>query len=215
MMQYKKRYLLVEGITDVAFVKYICLKNNIINNFTDFKKQGHQYTFDNLVIIDLKGQDNLKKELTYLKDEIEKISHISIIQDADDNFKNSKISLEFILNESNIDRSKVDYFLTPNHLDVGNLETLLLSTINQNEIIQCFNNYKKCLTDNQEIHQKALDKGQVYAYTMYSQKGENLYKPQDSFICKNGNDTNLWNLKDNNFQPIINFILQIFRHKVT
>jgi len=87
------RYLLVEGITDVMFIKYVCFKNNIIYNFNDFKK--------------------------------------------------------------------------------------------------------------------------VYAYTMYSQKGENLHKPQDSFMYKKDSqfvDTKLWHLEKDEFQPIINFILEVFKN---
>ena len=47
------------------------------------------------------------------------------------------------------------------------------------------------------------------------QNGENLHKPQDSFMHKKENefiDTNLWDLEKEEFQPIIKFILEIFKN---
>ncbi|MEA3498612.1 MAG: DUF3226 domain-containing protein [Campylobacterota bacterium] len=212
-----KKYLLVEGVTDVALVKYICYQNGITNKFDDFIKSGNQYKFNDFIIINLKGQDNLENELNYLKDEEVEIEQIFIIQDADDDFSKSLDSIVDVVDKSNIDDSKIKYFLTPNNKDTGDLETLLLSTIQSNDIIQCFGGYKECLLKNNSIYSKALNKGQVYAYTMYSQKGENLHKPQDSFMHKFDTkyvDTNLWDLEKDEFKPIIKFILEIFKSKV-
>lgn len=207
------KYLLVEGVTDVAFIKYICLVKNIINNFNDFIKTKNEYNFNNLIIVDLGGQDNLNKFLERLKSKEIKISKIGIIQDADNNFEKSKENIENAIQNSKIDKNKIDIFLTPNNQDKGDLETLLLSTIKNNNIIECFDDYKKCLLRNDEIHPKALNKGQVYAYTMYSQKGENLYKTQDSFMYKKKKeyyDTKLWDLEKEEFKPIIKFVENIF-----
>ena len=205
-----KKYLLVEGVTDVAFVKYVCFKKNITSNFNDFKKIESRYIFENLVIINLQGQSNLNTELNYLKDEEQKIEKIAIIQDADKDFEKSKNDIKNAIQKSDIDKSKIDFFLTPNNKDLGDLERLLLSTIQNNHIINCFDDYKNCLLEKEEIFPKALNKGQLYAYTMYSQKGENLYKPQDSFIYKN-QDTNLWDLNHPSFQPIVNFLTNFFK----
>lgn len=208
-----KKYLLVEGVTDVAFVKYVCFENGITKKFDDFIKSGNQYIFNNLVLINLDGQSNLDKELEYLKDEEIEISQIGIIQDADDNFDLSKKNIQIAINISKIDKNKIKTFLTPNNQDLGDLETLLLSTIKDNNIVNCFEPYKKCLQENNDIYEKALNKGQVYAYTMYSQKGENLHKPQDSFMYKHNNeyiDSHLWDLSQLEFQSIIEFILDVF-----
>ena len=212
-----KKYLLVEGVTDVAFVKYICYQNGITKKFEDFIKSGNQYKFNDFIIIDLKGQDNLEKELNYLKDEEIEISHIAIIQDADDDFEKSMENINTSIQNSNIDKNKITKFLTPNNKDVGDLETLLLSTIEDNNIVKCFDEYKECLLKNNSIYSKALNKGQVYAYTMYSQKGENLHKPQNSFMFKFNEsyiDTKLWDLTKDEFKPIIAFVLEIFKSKV-
>jgi hypothetical protein len=208
-----KKYLLVEGITDVAFVKYVCLKNGVIDKFDDFKKYEKEYRFNDLVIINMDGQSNLDAELSLLKAQDAKIEKIAIIQDTDDNFKISQENIEKSIKKSKIDSSKIQYFLTPNNKDLGDLETLLLSTVQDNNIVKCFADYKKCLQKGHEIYPKALNKGQVYSYTMYSQSGKDLYKPQDSFISKKNEDTGLWDLTKQEFQPIIKFILEIFKNK--
>ncbi len=205
-----KKYLLVEGITDVAFVKYICLKNGITNNFNDFKQNKNQYTFGNKIIINIDGQGNLEKELNFLKNEEHMISNIFIIQDADNDIKKSKEQIEETINNSLIEKNKIKYFLTPNDKDTGNLETLLLSSIENNPVLECFDEYAKCLKENEEVYPKALDKGKLHAYTMYSQKGENLYKPVDSFIKKDI-DTKLWDITNDKFKPIMSFVLEIFK----
>jgi len=208
-----KKYILVEGITDVALIKYICVKKGITKNFNDFKKNKKQSTFKDLIIIDLGGEKNLSKELPYLKDEENEISKIGIIQDTDKDFEASEQYIKDEIKASLINPSKIKYFLTPNNGELGDLETLLLSTIQENSIIKCFDSYKQCLEKNQDIHPKALNKGQVYAYTMYYQQGKNLYKPQDSFMYERENiyqDTGLWNLEKDEFEPIINFVVDIF-----
>ena len=216
------RYLLVEGITDVAFVKYICCKNEITPLYDSFKKikaknsQVDVYQFQNLYIIEMKSQTKLKYTLeNLLKANIDRIEEIAILQDADGNFEESTKEIEKSVKESQIDEKIIKTFLTPNNKDLGDLETLLLSTIKTNDIVSCFDDYKKCLESKQEIHPKALHKGQVYAYTMYSQRGENLHKPQNSFMYKKDNefiDTKLWDLSKDEFQPIIKFILEIFKN---
>ncbi len=55
-----------------------------------------------------------------------------------------------------------------------------------------------------------MNKGKLYAYTIYSQNGEKFYKTQDFFIYKN-EDRNFWNLNYSNFQLITDFIIKIFK----
>lgn len=213
-----RKYLLVEGITDVSLVKYICQKRLRIKFPNSVKKSPiakvnlvdiHQC--EDFYIIDIKGQDNLLHALkTIIAPFLRGTERIGIIQDADNDFNASKVSIEKAITDSEIPRDKIQCFLTPNNKDIGDLETLLLSTIAKgNKIMSCFDDYKTCLQEQQTIHTKALNKGQVYAYTMYSQQGENLYKPQDSFIHKDI-DTKLWDLDNKKFKPLIDFILSTF-----
>jgi len=217
------RVLLVEGITDVNLVRYIYTNMNNENNFDDFiaQKRGATakiVTFENrkkrnLKIINLKGQDNLLFTLQEIIKPIEnEISKLGIIIDADKKFQNSKDEIEKSISSSSINAQKTSYFLTPNNKDLGNLETLLLSSLDKTDIpqLQCFEEYKKCLTESiPEIEKRAIDKHEVEAYIKFSQKPRNRNQAQFSFIDNTG-DTGLWDLSKKEFQPLIGFVESIF-----
>ncbi len=210
-----KKYLLVEGITDVALVKYICSKKGIINSFDDFVQDNNYYRFNDLTLINLTGQNKLKLALDILKNEEAEISKIGIIEDADRDLNKSKEEIETAIENSKINPYKIKYFLTPNNKDLGDLETMLLSTLDKKNIPQliCFEEYKKCLSKNIDIEKKAMDKAELYAYTMFAEDGKKKYTPQDSFMYKPNkryNDTGLWDLDKGEFKSIIEFIESIF-----
>jgi len=211
----KKRYLLVEGITDVALVKYICVKFGITEKFNDFKENKNYHVFNNLVIVNLEGQNKLKFELNFLKTEETNISKIGILQDADSNFQESFNAIKLEVENSHIDKSKIEYFLTPNNKDLGDLETLLLLTLDKENIpqLKCFQTYKDCLDKHIDITTKAMDKAELHAYTMFARDGKKTYTPKDSFMYKPNkryNDTGLWDLSKDEFQPLIKFVKSIF-----
>ncbi len=211
----KKRYLLVEGVTDVALVKYICVINGITEKFNDFKENKNYYEFNDLVIVNLEGQNKLKLELALLETEKKNIFKIGILQDADTNFQESFDAIELEVENSHIDASKIEYFLTPNNKDLGDLETLLLSTLDKKNIpqLKCFQTYKDCLDEHIDITTKAMDKAELHAYTMFSKNGKKTYTPKDSFMYKPNNrynDTGLWDLSKDELQPLIEFVKSIF-----
>ena len=217
------RILLVEGITDVNLVRYIYSQIDESFDFDDFfapKKRGTSkiVTFENkrnrnFQIINLKGQDNLLFALQELLKPNEKSIHkIAIISDADRDFKTSKETLETAIKDSKIDKDKFSIFLTPNNSDIGNLETLLLSSLEKESIpqLQCFQAYKKCLNEEiEDIETRAIDKHEVEAYIKFSEKPRNRTQAQFSFIDGNG-DTGLWDLSNKKFQPLIAFVKSIF-----
>ena len=113
------------------------------------------------------------------------------------------MSLQIILSKSTF----------ANNSDSGNLETLLLSTLDKNNsVLNCFDKYSECLKEKEDIFEKALDKAKLHAYTMFSQKGENLYKPHNSFVF-NGKDTGLWNIEHEAFKPFVQFIVSFITKK--
>jgi len=210
-----KRYLLVEGITDVALIKYICVANGICENFNDFKQNKNYYHYNDLVIVNLEGQNKLKFELGFLKTEESNIFKIGILQDADTDFDESFDAIKLDIDNSEIEPSKIECFLTPNHKDVGDLETLLLSTLDKENIpqLKCFKAYKDCLNKHIDTTTKAMDKAELHAYTMFAKEGKKTYTPKDSFMYKPNkryNDTGLWDLSKDEFQPLIAFVKLIF-----
>ena len=213
------RVLLVEGITDVNLVRYIYSQIDNRFDFYDFvaPRRGTKskvITFKNkkyndLQIINLKGQDNLLFALQeLLKPDEEIIEKIAIISDADRDFEASKEMVIKAIEDSKIDKSKFSIFLTPNNKDLGNLETLLLSSLDKKSIpqLQCFQAYKQCLTKEiEDIEKRAIDKHEVEAYIKFSQKPRNRNQAQFSFIDSNG-DSGLWDLSQKEFRPIIKFV---------
>jgi len=212
------RVLLVEGITDVNLVRYIYTQINEENSFNDFEPKGRTkpkiVTFENirderLRIINLNGENNLEKALIdLLKPAERKIKIIGILTDADKDFEKSKQEVRDAIEKSEIDESKFICFLTPNNRELGNLETLLLSSLDREAIpqLQCFQAYKQCLTNEiKDIEKRAIDKHEVEAYIKFSEKPRNRNQAQFSFIDSNG-DTGLWDLSKDEFTPIMNFI---------
>ncbi len=216
------KIILVEGITDTNLVKYIYSKIGDKYDFDDFvaprgRTKSKVVTFENikyrnLQIINLKGQNNLEYALkTILKPREAIISKIGILIDADQNFQQSENEVKKAISASEIDIKKINYFLTPNNRDLGNLETLLLSSLNRENIpqLKCFKEYKRCLTNSiSDIEKRAIDKHEVEAYIKFSEKPRNKNQAQFSFI-DNGKDTGLWDLSKKEFQPLINFVKSI------
>jgi hypothetical protein len=217
------KIILVEGITDVNLIRYIYSKISSKYHFDDFvAPRGRAnlkiVTFENrkynkFQIINLKGQDNLKDTLKLiLKPREAIISQIGILIDADQNFQQSENEVREAIYFSTINTKKISYFLTPNNRDLGNLETLLLSSLEKRDIpqLQCFDKYKRCLTQSiPDIEKRAIDKHEVEAYIKFSQKPRNRNQAQFSFIDNNG-DTGLWDLSKKEFKPLIGFVESIF-----
>jgi len=217
------KIILVEGITDANLVRYIYSKINSEYHFDDFvaprgRTNSKIVTFENkkhpkLQIINLKGQDNLEETLKLiLKPREAVISKIGILIDADQDFQQSEDEVKKAISSSTIDIKKISHFLTPNNKDLGNLETLLLSSLDKIDIpqLQCFEAYKRCLTESiADIEKRAIDKHEVEAYIKFSQKPRNRNQAQFSFIDNTG-DTGLWDLSKKEFQPLIQFVKSIF-----
>jgi len=133
-------YFIIEGQTDKALIiRLLLLKVEKI----DFKFLG------------LKGISSVKKTLKNLTDhELSQNVYFAIV-DADSSFDERNKEM-LTLTSSN----DVAFYIFPNHNDNGDLETLLLSKIdNKNKIIKCFDNYKTCV-------EKDIDnKAKLYAYT--------------------------------------------------
>jgi hypothetical protein len=212
------RVLLVEGITDVNLIRYIYTQMSEDNCFDDFEPKGRAkpkiVTFENikndsLKIINLNGENNLEKALIdILKPMERKIKSIGILTDADKDFEKSKKEVNEAIEKSEIDEDKFICFLTPNNKDLGNLETLLLSTLDKEFIpqLQCFKQYKECLiNDIENIERRAIDKHEVEAYIKFSEKLRKRNQAQFSFV-DNGVDTGLWDLSKDEFQPLIKFV---------
>jgi hypothetical protein len=137
-------YIVVEGQTDKALIK------NILSDKTediDFKFSG------------LKGIDSVKETLKKLnKHDLSQNKYFAIV-DADASFEIRNTEMTKLRQNDSI-----DFYIFPNNKDNGDLETLLLSHVNEdNKIIKCFDDYKACVID--AVKKDIDNKAKLYAYT--------------------------------------------------
>ena len=178
-----KRYLLVEGRTDLAFVKALC---------TDM----HVDQDERIQIIDIGGLGALKGRLEAMSPELKRGEKIAVVLDADNDYAKRKEEIVSI-----IEGRDISFFLIPNDRDAGNLETLLLSTIDDHVILSCFDEYTACLKSEGMDTSTVDDKAKLYAYTKIA-LGET---PEKSF-----EDEGNWNFEHPNFQNIKQFLSDFF-----
>ncbi len=129
---------IVEGATDKAFIEAILQKLDVSSKY-DF--------------LGLQGIDRVKNIISSLNPKDLQENNYFAFVDADNNFELRLQEMQELCHE------KLDFHIFPNHHDDGDLETLLLSKINNNKVIDCFDKYKDCL--DQDIDNKA----KLYAYT--------------------------------------------------
>ncbi|ADG72131.1 conserved hypothetical protein [Brachyspira murdochii DSM 12563] len=94
-----------------------------------------------------------------------------------------------------------DIFLFPNNKDNGNLENMLINIAVRKEIMNCFDNYIRCIEklDNTNI---PVNKAKIYAY-LESIKGYNQKEIKDD--KRNYTNNEIWNISDNYISPLKNF----------
>ena len=172
-----KRYILVEGASDVSFITHYC-------KYLGFMPDS------SFMIIDMKGKGGLAKNMLSLEPELKKGDKVAVILDADENVQQRRKEAKAILGD------EIPLFLMPDDRSAGELETLLLSTIDEDIILKCFDEYVACLED-KGINSSSVDnKAKLYAYT----KLRKSVQPDKSF------DTDLWNFEHENFQAIAIFL---------
>jgi hypothetical protein len=143
----------VEGVADAKFIQdFINHHYGVTLTIKTIEDKSH---FTHGQIIDLKGKDKLlgEKELAKLKPPFQMYNDDGgqniVILDADEPINGGSFSVR----QKELQTVKdgglpFEFFLLPNHKDDGDLETLLVQIINQDnqEIFNCWNGYESCLT---------------------------------------------------------------------
>jgi hypothetical protein len=133
-------YFIVEGSTDKELIKNLLAPKV---EKTDFEFLG------------LKGISSVKRTIQNLEELGLSQNLYFAIVDADESFTHRYHEMKELTKDND-----VPFYIFPNHKDNGDLETLLLSHIDdENKILKCFDKYKKCV-------QRDIDnKAKLYAYT--------------------------------------------------
>ena len=171
------RYLLVEGRSDVALVKAICRQMGV--------------STEELQIIDMEGKGGLAKNLAALEPEQTKGAKVAVILDADENARKRRDETMPLLADKNI-----PLFLLPDDVSSGELETLMLSTVDEHVVLNCFDEYISCLKRDGVDVCSVDNKAKLYAYTTLTSG----LVPEKSF------DTDLWDYTHTNFQKLQLFL---------
>ncbi len=193
--------IFVEGNVDKNFINHIIV--NIL-------KKKNQVNFNTLNgwgdFINLKSKFN---------EWIEKNIPVMFIFDADNYThvnggynKRKNFIDEWIF--KNYPKLKYSLFLFPNNKDQGEIEDLLLDLITEvhKHLKKCFNNYVKCLENENSLQYKLpSSKDQIYAIISAL---ENSKLDKDIEHKKKGNyyfdDENIWNYEHSSIIPLFNFI---------
>lgn len=143
--------IFVEGEFDAKFLKQYISTLNVPN-------------LENIKIEPLNGWTNFKKTATIIKIRERTFQGMStvLILDADNDFQNRCKEVEDIKNVNNL---LLDYFLLPNHRDVGAIETVLTNIVNKKHrvILDCFESYKNCLQTKSSNYFLPTPKHAIYA----------------------------------------------------
>jgi hypothetical protein len=178
----------VEGEFDKRFLHQYISTLNIPNS-------------DIVKIDPLNGWTNLKNVATINKLSERTFQGMStiLILDADNDFQNRCAEVEEIKNTNNL---MLDYFLLPNHRDVGAIETVLTNIVDKKHkvIIDCFEIYRNCIQTKNSKYFLPTTKQQIYAlaYTIYGDT-----KPK----AVNFLETENWDLKHNILDNLKQFLL--------
>ncbi|MDA0024339.1 DUF3226 domain-containing protein [Brachyspira hyodysenteriae] len=144
----QKYLILVEGKADKKF-----LEDYIKHNYNNFN--------ENIKIEINNGNSFNEKKIIHIKKYIDDNHKLIVIFDADNDIQNSIDNIKNNLTNYNLHDE--DIFLFPNNKDNGNLENILINIAVRKEIMNCFDNYTKCIEALNDTN-IPVNKSKVYAY---------------------------------------------------
>ena len=187
----KKYFILVEGKADKKF-----LEDYIKHHYNNFNK--------NIIIEPNNNNSFNENKITHIKKYIDDNHKLIVIFDADNDIQNSIAKIKDNLTNYNLNDE--DIFLFPNNKDNGNLENILINIAVRKEIMDCFDNYIKCI-ESLENTDTPINKSKVYAY-LDTIKGYNKKKIKEE--NRDYNDNKIWNIDSDYLIPLKIFLDKYF-----
>jgi len=159
----------------------------------------------------LNGKDGIKNPNMILENTVKEYKNLIVI-DADNDFSSRKKEVERVKDKHNLD---FELFLFPNNKDNGNLETLLLKLAVQEhqEILKCFDNFGRCLTELNKNYFVPKEKDKVFAYMdaiLGPKKREKIQPSKRDYANKL-----IWDLENPYLNPLKKFLEENFNLLVT
>ena len=210
--------IFVEGISDKIFIRAFVSHHYNIDLIVE-DKQKAPLIGD---IISLGGKSKLEDAQVILEMK-KQIGYTNLlILDADNPEKNAgfekvKSEITNIIEQKNL--AIDDFFLFPNHQDDGDLEDLLIQTVNpKNQVIfDCWKAYESCLQDikiegRTETLTTPIKKAQIEAYLSALLNNSNKQQKKAKVINRDYQNKDHWNLDTEALNPLKQFFDKYF-HK--
>ncbi|ACN84717.1 DUF3226 domain-containing protein [Brachyspira hyodysenteriae] len=179
----QKYLILVEGKADKKF-----LEDYIKHNYNNFN--------ENIKIEINNGNSFNEKKIIHIKKYIDDNHKLIVIFDADNDIQNSIDNIKNNLTNYNLHDE--DIFLFPNNKDNGNLENILINIAVRKEIMNCFDNYTKCIEALNDTN-IPVNKSKVYAY-LESIKVDNKKEIKEDKRDYTNNE--IWNIDSDYLIPL-------------
>ena len=200
----KPKLLLVEGKDEEMFFTHLLQKNTIQE--VQIIPTGGKEQFKNKfpATINTPGFDNLKT--------------LAIIQDADKDAKATLDRICGVLKDNNfkpsnkmgvftLDTPKIGIFTLPDGENPGKLESLCLSTVERENIMECVDTFMECIQqksgDTKNRYKKPKDKDKARCKAFISAMEEDI--PSLGIATKK----EYWNLDSDKLGPLLNFLRQL------
>lgn len=189
--------ILVEGNNDESLIKFLLKQMSITEGSYKIIINGSHGINDSKVNI--------------IKEAIDKEENFIIINDANGSFSERKQELENAVMKHNL---SANIFLLPNNKDNGELETLLLECVHDenNTIFHCFDDFNKCLKDDKGgIIISPLElKDKIYSYVNLQlnddEKQERNKNKNPYYFNDNDKSRTIWNFEASGLNPLKKFL---------
>ena len=199
-----QKLLLVEGQDEEVFFKNFLKKKNI----------------DDIQIMSSGGKERFKKIFPQITkdDSFDKLSSLAVIHDADEDAQATFKSIRSVLQNNKLKSPdkissfasgspRVGIFIIPDGKNKGNLESLCLSTVESEDIMECVRSFMAC------IKRKSDSKNNLF------KKPKNIHKAKcRAFLSAMEEDTSslgiasekgYWNLDSEKLNPLLDFLKKL------
>jgi len=219
----QKYLIIVEGKADIMFIKHYLMFLDISLKFRkedDYRKKKQYLVIRSekkeIKIFSSGGYTKIKPAKVLIQKDIQQGYKVLVIQDADDPTKNDggvtnrMEYLNKIKQDINID---FESFLFPNHMDDGDLETLLLNILQENKyqnFYMCYETYVHCIEESTKkvfINELLEDKYKVFSYFSAYYGIENSKEENREYIEE------YWDFNSDNLKPLKDFFKENFNIK--
>ncbi len=201
------KLLLVEGKDEEFFFKTFLKKKEICN----------------IQIISSGGKDKFKNKFPAIKNTpgFDEVTSLAVIHDADTNAQGAFQSICSVLKNNSVDYPKqISSFTTSNSLRVGvfiipdggnqgKLESLCLSTVESDSIIECIDSFMSCIKQQSQLdinrYKEPKDIHKARCRAFLSAMEEDI--PSLGLAAEKG----YWNLDSDKLNPMLNFLQELNR----